>query len=119
MGVRKAKPVVMVSLSLGKNQQNSGRCRIQLSLHTLVSVIILMVLLEVFSFNLSIMHGTDVIFLGNPIFPPIVSPKIFGVLMFFRFLIKRLRHAGPFRRTRKHKLERYKLTICKQFMVSH
>lgn len=38
------------------------------SLHTLLSLIILMISLVVLSFTLSVVQGTDVIIPGNPIF---------------------------------------------------
>lgn len=58
-------------LSLGKYVWTSGQGTLLLgtySLHTLLSLIILMISLVVLSFTLSIMKGTDAIIPGNPIF---------------------------------------------------
>lgn len=88
-------------------------------LHDLFSLIMLIILLAVYIFTLSVTHRTDVIVLGKPIFfSQIFSPKVLWKLKLLRFLLKRLRHGGPFCRIRE-KLKEYKLIVCKHFMANH
>lgn len=69
-------------VDLGQYRILLGPC----SLHALFSLLISMILLEIFSFTLSVTHGTDVFIPGNLLFSRIFPVKSFGSWCFSAFL---------------------------------